>query len=104
MKRLTFYAKSNRSGNLMHIETDGCIVNIRVGLTDREGRQVTNVEIIPDDESRGGDGQGRIWHVDGMIGTRVIRQHEPTDNGQHRPNSDPGGVAWLLASKHEDGS
>lgn len=74
MKRISFYADTNRSGNLLHIETDGCIVNIQVGLHDADGRQVTSVRIIPDDESRGGDGEGRIWqHVDG---SRVVRLHE----------------------------
>jgi len=31
-----------------HLEVDGCIVNIRQGLTDIFGRKVTSVEIIPD--------------------------------------------------------
>jgi hypothetical protein len=82
MKRITFYAKGNRSGNLLHIETDGCIVNIRVGLTDAEGHQVTSVMIIPDDESRGGDGQGRIWHQ--ADGARVIRLHEDEGREAYR--------------------
>ena len=40
MKRISFYADTNRSGNLLHIETDGCVVNIQVGLHDpaRAGR------------------------------------------------------------------
>jgi hypothetical protein len=70
MKRMSFYAKGNRSGNLLHIETDGCIVNIQVGLHDVDGRQVTSVRISPDDESRGGDGQGRIWVQDG---SRIVQ-------------------------------
>jgi len=32
----------------LHIEAEGCIVNIRQELTDRLGRQVTSIEIIPD--------------------------------------------------------
>ena len=32
----------------LHIEAEGCIVNIRQELTDRFGRQVTHIEIIPD--------------------------------------------------------
>ena len=32
-----------------HLELDGCIVNIREGLTDHRGRKVTSIEIIPDD-------------------------------------------------------
>ena len=48
MKRIQFYADTNRSGNLLHIETDLGIVNIRVGLHDADGKPVTSVEIIPD--------------------------------------------------------
>lgn len=73
MQRIGFYAGRNRSDDLLHVETDGCIVNIRVGLTDNEGRQVTNVTVLPDDETRGGDGEGRIWRQDGA---RIIRLHE----------------------------
>lgn len=58
----------------MHIETDGAIVNITVGLYDNEGRKVTRVDVLPDDESRGGDAEGYIWRQDGQ---RVIRAREP---------------------------
>lgn len=81
MKSIQFYADTNRSDNLLHIETDGCVVNIRVGLTDFDGRRVTSVSISPEDESRGGDGQGSIWTVaedSNAFVTRVIR-HEPGD-------------------------
>jgi hypothetical protein len=54
MKRMSFYAKRNRSGNLLHIETDGCIVNIRVGLHDAAGRQVTSVMVDPDNYAEDG--------------------------------------------------
>lgn len=84
MRRLSFYAKGNRSGNLLHIEVDGAIVNIRVGLTDADGNQVTRVDIIPDDERRSPDEDGRYWHtedvdgnqVDGAV-ARVVRQPRP---------------------------
>jgi hypothetical protein len=73
MKRVSFYAKTNRSGNVLHIEADGCVVSIEVGLADRDGRRVTRVDVLPDDESRGGDGHGVVWHLDG---SRVIAQTE----------------------------
>lgn len=73
MKRIGFYAATNRSGNLLHIETDGAVVNIQVGLHDADGRQVTSVRISPDGQNRGGDGEGRIWVQDG---SRIIRLHE----------------------------
>lgn len=60
----------NAKDPLLHIEADGCLVNIRVGLTDVEGHHVTRVDISPDDASRGGDGTGHYWYQDGA---RIIR-------------------------------
>jgi hypothetical protein len=75
MKTIQFYAGRNRSDDVLHIETDGCIVNIRVGLHDSDGRLVTHISVIPDDESRGGDGYGYVWDTpDGPIGGRVVRR------------------------------
>ena len=42
------FDKNNRSGNLLHIEAEGCIINVRVGLVDMIGQKVTSVEIVPD--------------------------------------------------------
>lgn len=44
---------------LLHIEAEGCIVNIRVGLTDADGRPVTSVEVLADQYS------GDRWSLDG---------------------------------------
>ena len=74
MKRIEF-GPNNRSGNLLHIEVPGGIVNIRIGLHDVEGREVTSVEILPDGEDRGGDGEGRVWDMDGGS-SRLIRRAE----------------------------
>lgn len=79
MKTVRHY--STARDKMLHIETEGCIVNIQVGLTDNEGRAVTSVTILPDDESRGGDGEQRIWRVDerpGILHARVIREPEET--------------------------
>lgn len=81
MRRESFYASTNRSGNLLHIETDGCVVNIHVGLIDADGHEVTRVDVLPDDERRSPDEDGRYWHtedvggnqLDGMV-ARVVRQ------------------------------
>ena len=73
MKRISFYAKGNLSQDLLHIETDGATVNIRVNCRDADGRLVTVIGISPDDASAGGDGQGRIWVQDG---SRIVRLHE----------------------------
>ena len=69
MNQMSFH-KSNSSGNLLQIETDGCTVNIRVGLSNMEGQEVTVIEILPDDHSVGGE----KWKLDGTIRNRVIRQ------------------------------
>lgn len=56
--------------NLLHIETDGCIVNITCGLTDSEGRQVTSVEVLPDAYV------GEEWDLapEAVCNTRVIKR------------------------------
>ena len=65
MKRIEF-SERNRSGNLLHIEVPGAIVNIQIGLHDIAGRQVTSVRVNPDHYAEPG-GQ---WVVDG---SRVIQ-------------------------------
>ena len=54
----------------LHIEAQGCIVNIYEGLFDRLGRQVTAIEILPDvfaDEE---------WEVDGSCYVRLIKKEK----------------------------
>lgn len=75
-RRATFYARKSGAPKMFHLEVDGAVVNITVGLRDDEGRQVTRVDVLPDDERRGGDGFGYVWHQDGP---RIIRQH-PKEN------------------------
>jgi len=67
MRTVTFH-KGNRSDDLLHIETDGCIVNIRVGLTDNEGRKVTSIEILKDNYA----GES-VYALDGHVNTRVLK-------------------------------
>ena len=71
MKRITFF-NSNRSGDLLHIETEGCIVNIRVGLQDTVGQDVTHVEIILDKYV------GDEWKMDryGSCNNRIVKKAE----------------------------
>ena len=47
-----------------HIEVRGCVVNIREELFNLEGKEVTSIEILPD--------QG--WELDGHISNRVIKK------------------------------
>lgn len=82
----------------LHIELPGGIVNIRVGLTDADGRQVNAIEILPSDESRGGDGTGRVWHL-ADDGYRLIRQAaaEDTDPTPATDEANSGGQ-WSLVT------
>lgn len=68
MKTITFHASTARA-DILHIETDLCIVNVRVGLHDADGRAVTTVEIIPDQYA----GEPRV-RLDGSASTRVIQE------------------------------
>ena len=54
---------------LKHIECEGCVVNIRTGLYDRQGRKVTNIEILPDDHYVG----EQIWRLRGYSHNRVVQ-------------------------------
>jgi hypothetical protein len=82
MRTESFYAGRNRTNdNILHIETDGCIVNIQVGLHDAQGRPVTRVDVTPD----GDDGCGNQWDgergrgappydwIPGAVPIRVVR-------------------------------
>lgn len=60
-------AKWMKEQEVLHIETDNCIVNIRQGLTDRLGRNVTSIEIILD--SYAGEPKRKLI---GYANTRVI--------------------------------
>jgi hypothetical protein len=56
---------------LLHVETPNGIVNIRVGLTDNEGRSVDSIECLPDSYV----GEPRVT-LDGKANTRMIREKE----------------------------
>lgn len=92
MRRIEF-GKRNRSGNLLHVEAPGCIVNIRVGLTDAEGREVTRVDVLPEDETRSPDPDGYYWRQT-PGDARVIRdaeryRHEPILHEVYGQRVDP---------------
>ncbi len=57
----TIHHFSTARDKLLHIETEGCIVNIRVGLQNTDGENVTSIEVLPDTN---GDGCGNpAWYV-----------------------------------------
>ena len=62
-------ASIRKDGKLTHIEAKGCIVNIREGLHDRHGREVTSVTISPDDHYSG----EQIWRLRGSPNNRVVQ-------------------------------
>ncbi len=68
MKRIRH---TNRArDNLLHIEAEGCVINVRVGLTDNWSRKVTSIEILPDRY------KGEEWHlpdfIDEVLNVRVM--------------------------------
>lgn len=68
MKRIRH---TNRArDDLLHIEAEGCVINVRVGLTDNWGHKVTSIEILPD------RGKGEEWHLPdfdkGALNVRVM--------------------------------
>lgn len=47
-----------------HLERNGCIINIRVGLHNTESKEVTSIEIVPDVG----------WKLEGSYNNRVIKE------------------------------
>jgi len=62
-------ARKLRHRKGLHVEAEGCIVNIYENLQDNKGQNVTHIEIIPDDHYAG----ERIWKVIGSKHIRVIQ-------------------------------
>ena len=55
-----------------HIEAEGCIVNIKENLYDRDGKKVTAVSIIPD---AGYTGE-KIWKLKGFAHNIVTQTNK----------------------------
>ena len=70
MKTVSYYADTNRSGNLLHIETDGCIINIRVGFEDSISK-FTSIEVLADRNV------GDEWEIDNpdLYSKEIKSQH-----------------------------
>lgn len=51
MKTIELYGERKNSPRLLHVECPNCIVNIRVGLSNKDSNEVTSIEIIPDDDA-----------------------------------------------------
>ena len=52
----------------LHIEAEGCIVNVYEGLKNAEGKEVTAIEILPD------NCVGEEWEVVGDTNIRIIKK------------------------------
>lgn len=50
---------------LKHIEGEGFVLNIRTGLSDREGRDVTHIEILVNEND---------WYFEGCGSNRLVRR------------------------------
>ena len=62
--------KSTKLKNgVLHIECEGCMVNIKEGLFDSEGRKVTTVSIIPDNQIP----DLPVWHLLGQAHNRLVQ-------------------------------
>ena len=59
---------STAKDKLLHIETDGAVVNIRVGLTNMAGKRVTSIEILADND------MDDKWVLDGTVNNRLIKE------------------------------
>ena len=56
---------------VLHIECEGCIINIKEGLRDLEGRKVTEVMIIPDNQIP----DKPFWHLLGHSNNRLVQSN-----------------------------
>lgn len=71
MKTIVFHDSKRNPHDTLHIETDGCIVNIRVGLTKDDGRKCTVIEVIPDGY------KGEEWDLEvGSLFTRIVERKQ----------------------------
>jgi hypothetical protein len=71
MKSIVFTTTNRNKDKTLHIETDGCIVNIRIGLNKDDGRKCTVIEVLPDDY------KGEEWDLEvGSKFTRIVKRTE----------------------------
>ena len=72
--RAVRFTSSGGTVRVLHIETAGAIVDIRIGLHDTGGNEVTSIEILPDPG----------WTLDGHALSRVVRAAEPHRHPERR--------------------
>jgi hypothetical protein len=75
----TIHHTARAADKTLHVEAEGVLVNIQVGLSDDEGRRVTRVDISPDDATRGGR-----WYQDGARIVELLPgENPPTTRDLH---------------------
>jgi hypothetical protein len=73
MKTIVFHDSKRNKHDTLHIETDGCIVNILIGLTKDDGRKCTVIEVLPDQY------KGEEWdREEGSLFTRIVERNVPS--------------------------
>lgn len=59
--------------NLLHIETELGIINIRLGLTNTEGRKVESIEVLADADRFAGETPAYIEGTEKAMTFRIIQ-------------------------------
>lgn len=54
---------------LLHLETEGCVVNVTIGVHDQAGHRITSIEVVPAEP----DDDGAVWQLRGPS-TIVVRR------------------------------
>lgn len=73
MRTVTFY-KTNRSGDLLHIESEGVLINLRVNLENFLGQETTNIQIHVDTQEGWKLGEAITWSNNEGVGIRLIKE------------------------------
>lgn len=66
MKRVSHY--NTAKDKLLHIETDGCVINIQIGLHNSEEEEVISISIYPTTHEG--------WRLEGICNNRIIKTKE----------------------------
>ncbi len=72
MRTISFY-KNNRSHNLLHIESEGALINLRVNLENYLGQEVTNIQVHVDTQEGWKLEEATTWANGGGVGIRLIK-------------------------------
>lgn len=75
MRKLRHRRPAHRHDDgLLVIDVPGGTVQIRTGLKDERGRDMTTVRVLPHDRASGGDERGVSWSLRGCVESALIRE------------------------------